>query len=166
MRKKVYKSDPKALLEEGRALLSKEDDLTFGHRITVVNMVLSGMDVSIVAANIGLDVRSVQRWVKSVDDVGSFEVLRPKHPTGQPRRLSEVQLRDLYQVVRHESKDYGYNNWDGKTVSSYIYSTYGVELKVRACQKLLHDLGMTLLRAQPHPNHQPDQDPREEFKKN
>ena len=166
MRNKIYKSDRNALLKAGKQLLLDNDDYLFGYRVTLVNMVLAGHEATEIATNGGIELRSLQRWVKNVDEANSFEVLRPKHPTGRPHKLTPDQKAKLKAVLFSDPLDYGYQVWEGKTVSSYINSAYGVELKVRACQNLMHELGLSLIRPQPHPNHEPDQKPREEFKKN
>ncbi|MDR3188024.1 MAG: winged helix-turn-helix domain-containing protein [Prevotellaceae bacterium] len=41
------------------------------------------------------------------------------------------------------------NLWDGKSLSAYISAKYGITLKTRSCQKLLHELGFSLKRARP-----------------
>ena len=166
VRNKIYKSDRNALLETGKQLLLDNDDYLFGFRVTLVNMVLAGHEASEIATHGGIELRSLQRWVKNVDEANSFDVLRPKRPTGRPNKLTTAQKAELKAVLTSDPLDYGYNVWEGKTVSSYINSVYGVELKVRSCQKLMHELGFSLIRPQPHPNHEPNQTPREEFKKN
>ena len=64
---------------------------------------------------------------------------------------------------------YDFSNWEGKSVSEHIKNKFGVLLKVRQCQYLLHELGFTLQR----PRYKfPKADPEEqeefiqEFKKN
>ena len=41
---------------------------------------------------------------------------------------------------------YDFSNWEGKSVSEHIKTKFGVLLKVRQCQYLLHELGFSLQR--------------------
>jgi transposase len=73
-------------------------------------------------------------------------------------------------ILTHPRKlGYDFSNWEGKSVSHHIKKKFGVPLKVRQCQNLLHKIDLTLQR----PRYEfPVADPREQiefakqFKKN
>ena len=44
MRTRQYKSDPKALLEEGKKLIKTINDEKYRHKVEIVNLVLSGIN--------------------------------------------------------------------------------------------------------------------------
>ena len=63
--------------------------------------------------------------------------------------------------------NYGYNVWDGPSLSDFIKSQYNVDYGVRACQILMHKMGFSLIRPQTYPSlGNPDDEAREAFKKN
>jgi len=41
---------------------------------------------------------------------------------------------------------YDFSNWEGKSMSYYVKKKFGVVLKVRQCQNLLHKMGFSLQR--------------------
>ena len=68
--------------------------------------------------------------------------------------------------MNSESQDYGYNVWDGPSLSDFISKTFNVVLGVRACQLLMHRLGFNLIRPQTYPSlENPQEEAREDFKK-
>jgi transposase len=109
-------------------------------------------------------------WVKLFNE-GGLEAIVPGTPPGRPSRLTEDQKKILKADVATHPRELGYDfsNWEGKSVSEHIKNKFGVLLKVRQCQYLLHELGFTLQR----PRYRfPKADPEEqeefiqEFKKN
>ena len=61
----------------------------------------------------------------------------------------------------------GYKTWDGNSLSDYINKTFNVELSVRQCQRLFHELGYSLIRPQSYPSKGfEDTEERQLFKKN
>jgi putative transposase len=103
--------------------------------------------------------RIVQSWINAFNK-GGIEALIPIKPPGRPSRLSKEQMRELEtDVLTHPRKlGYDFSNWEGKSVSYHIKKKFGVVLKVRQCQNLLHEMDLTLQR----PRHEfPNADPKE-----
>lgn len=71
---------------------------------------------------------------------------------GQPATLSDPPLAEIKQAVSNDPEKYGYHVWDGPALSDYIKATYNIEYGIRACQKLFHRLGFSLLRPQTYPS--------------
>ena len=70
-------------------------------------------------------------------------------------------------AILSDPKDFGFKVWDGPSLSSYINSTFGIQLSVRQCQRLFHALGYSHIRPQPYPSKgYEDSKEREAFKKN
>ncbi len=87
-------------------------------------------------------------------------------PKGRPATFSDTQLEKIKQAVSDDPENYGYHVWDGPTLSDYIKATYNIEYGTRACQKLFHRLGFSLIRPQTYPSLQnPDNEARDELKK-
>ena len=99
MNYRKYKSNPKELLEQGRAIArQKGNDAKFQRRVEIVNLVLSGHSPSELSKDMGCHINTIMRWVKAADEQG-FESLQDGKHTGRPLRLSESQLQDIDNAV-------------------------------------------------------------------
>ena len=166
MNARKYSTDPKILLEQGKAIMSSSDESVFLFRVFAVNMVLSGTPASQVGASAGFTKAAVTGWVKTVDEKG-FEALRPQKRPGRPSKLTEQQLKELDTVIQTDPKEYGLKVWDGPSLSSYIKAKYSVDIGVRQCQRLFRTLGYSRIRPQPYPSKgYEDTEERKAFKKN
>ncbi len=163
-----YKTDKNQLLAEGQMIVSSTNDAKFQHKVELVNLVLGGMTPSNLSKYVSESKNTITMWVKSVDENG-FDSLHTKKQPGRPRKLSADQLASIRSLVASDDpKAYGYSVWDGPSLSDYIKKTYGVELCVRQCQRLLHNLGFSLVRPQTFPskNKEGIEGERDAFKKN
>lgn len=131
----------------------------------MVNLMLSGFSAKELAKYCGESERTLQSWLKKVDEQG-WETLISKKQPGRPSRLSNQQIEEIRIAVQANPEQSGYNIWDGPTLSDYIKSQYGIEYGVRASQYLLHRMGFSLIRPQVYPSlEQPDDEAREALKK-
>ena len=132
----------------------------------IVNLLLNGVTASFLSGPCGESSRTLSSWVKQVDE-GGFEALRPKKQPGRPHRLAKEQKDEIKEAILSEPSAYGYNVWDGPSLSDFILKQYQVVLGVRQCQRLFHELGFSQIRPQAFPSKDREEDPnREEFKKN
>ena len=165
MRNHKYINNREELLTQGRSIVSESADNKFVHRVSMVNLMLSGFPAKELAKYCGEIERTLQSWLKKVDEQG-WETLISKKQTGRPSRLSNQQVEEIRIAVQANPEQSGYNVWDGPTLSDYIKSQYGIEYGVRASQYLLHRMGFSLIRPQVYPSlEQPDDEAREAFKK-
>lgn len=165
MRNHKYINNREELLTQGRSIVSESADNKFVHRVSMVNLMLSGFPAKELAKYCGESERTLQSWLKKVDEQG-WETLISKKQTGRPSRLSNQQVEEIRIAVQANPEQSGYNVWDGPTLSDYIKSQYGIEYGVRASQYLLHRMGFSLIRPQVYPSlEQPDNEAREAFKK-
>ncbi len=165
MRNHKYINNREELLTQGRSIVSESADNKFVHRVSMVNLMLSGFSAKELAKYCGESERTLQSWLKKVDEQG-WETLISKKQTGRPSRLSNQQVEEIRIAVQADPEQSGYNVWDGPTLSDYIKSQYGIEYGVRASQYLLHRMGFSLIRPQVYPSlEQPDDEAREAFKK-
>ena len=161
-----YNTNPEVLLEQGKAIMSSTDEARFHFKDFAVNMVLSGCPVSQISTRAGVSKVAVAGWVKTVDEQG-FDALRSKQRSGRPPKLSAEQCAAIDSALQSDPKDFGFKVWDGPSLSSYISNSFGVQISVRQCQRLFHDLGYSRIRPQPYPSKgYEDSEEREEFKKN
>ncbi len=156
---------PEALLKQGQEIVKQSVDPKFLHRVTMVNLILGGMKTKDVSKYCGDSVRAINTWVKKVDEKG-WNSLKTVKQKGRPAILSDTQMEEIKQVVSNDPEKYGYHVWDGPTLSDYIKATYNIQYGTRACQKLFHRLGFSLIRPQTYPSLEtPDHEARNEFKK-
>ena len=166
MNSRKYKSDINKLLEEGKAIMKSSEDAKYLMRVFAVNMVLSGSEVSEISEMAGVSNVTIYNWVKAVDNDG-FEALRNKKIPGRPPRLNSEQLTAVDLAMQSDPNDYGFKTWNDPSLSEYIKTTFNINLGVRRCQELFHQLGFSHIRPQTFPSKgYEDTEERTSFKKN
>lgn len=165
MKTHKYTNDPKTLLEQGKIIVTENADSKFIHRVSMVNLLLSGMSPKVLSGFCGYSERTLQAWLKNVDESG-WETLMAVKQGGRPSRLTDEHASKLHDAVKCAPENFGYNVWDGPSLSDYIKSQFGIDYGVRACQNLLHRMGFSLIRPQTYPSlENPDDEARAGFKK-
>jgi len=161
-----YKTDPAQLLAEGKQIVRSRSDVKYRHKVEMVNLVLSGLTPSYLSTYCGDSKSTITRWVKIADEQG-FNALKAKKPTGKPPKLTKEEMAEIRTVLEEDDpKKYGYNVWDGPSLSAFIEETYAVKLSIRQCQRLLHRLGFSLVRPQTFPSKgEQNEQERTEYKK-
>jgi transposase len=129
------------------------EEARFIHRLHGVLLFANKEDESCdsIGALFGNSPRTVSNWIRKVNETGDIESLRSKPQSGRPPRLNQIQKEELKEVLQKSPEKSGMpcNLWDGKSLSAYIEEHYGIGLKVRACQRLFHELGFSLKRPRP-----------------
>lgn len=156
MRQKVFKSDVESLLKKGLAIVEETPVSRYYLRVAAVNAVLSGNSSAQAAKWFGVSSRTLNGWVKKVDEHG-FTSLIDKSRPGAPQRLNKSQLEELDKMIQCNPADYGCKVWDGPSLSMVIKQTFGVNLGVRQCQRLFHKLNFSKIRPQTYPSKDCDQ---------
>src|ERR1700694_1638082 len=130
--------------------LQRSGGARYDHRLRGVLLVAQGMTCPEVARLLGDAPRSIENWVHRFDQHG-LAGLTEGERSGRPSRLDEQQVKEINRVLRAKPSDAGMrvNLWDGKTLSAWIDKTYGVELRVRQCQRLFRQLGFRLRKPRP-----------------
>lgn len=165
MNRRKYKNAPADLLEKGKKIMLTHDDTRYYFRVFSVNFVLNGMSAANVAEIAGVSRSTVSNWVKAVDEQG-FEALKTVKQNGRPSKLSKEQKVEIDDALQNEPAEYGYKVWDGPTLSAFIKKKYHIELSIRQCQRLFHELGYSKIRPQIFPSKGfEDTEARNEFKK-
>ncbi len=158
-------TDPNVLLKQGKLIMSSSNESKFLFRVFAVNMVLAGYSTSVVAELAGVSKVSVNNWVKIADEFG-FDALRAVKQSGRPSKLSDDQLQLIDAALQSNPEDYGFKVWDGPSLSAYINDTFDVQICVRQCQRLFHELGYSHIRPQTYPSKgYENSEEREDFKK-
>ncbi|WP_332448263.1 helix-turn-helix domain-containing protein [Sphaerochaeta sp.] len=166
MNNRKFKTDKSTLIQEGKQIVNTTEDGKYIRKVTLVNLMLRGVSASQIGDAAGETTRTLTMWMKSVDEHG-FESLRPKKQPGRPSRLSKEQKENIKDDITKDPSVFGYNVWDGNTLSDHIGKSYGVTLQTRQCERLFHELGFSLIRPQTFPaKGEQDSEAREAFKKN
>jgi len=126
-----------------RVLLKKEimynREARFLHRLHCVLLVADGYSCYEVARCFGNHPRTVERWVRRVQQMG-VDGLRSADKSGRNAKLNHEQYMMLIgDVCGHAPGDLGYSqaHWDGQLFADYIERRYGIKLGLRQCQRLL-----------------------------
>jgi len=130
--------------------IQRSEEARYDHRLHGVLLVAQGMTCPEVARLLGDAPRSVEYWVHRYQAQGLAGLTEGERP-GRRRRLSEEQIAAINRVVRNKPSDAGMrvNLWDGKTLSAWIQKTYGIQLRVRQCQRLFRQLDFRLRKPRP-----------------
>ena len=163
---RTFMSDKQTLIDEGKRIVTANDDAKFLRKVTIVNLMLNGAKATELSELCGETSRTLTSWIKLVDEKG-FEALRPKKQPGRPNKLTNSQKEEIKVAILSDPATYGYNIWDGPSLADFIKNQYQVSLCVRQCQRLFHKLGFSQIRPQVFPSKDRKEDPnREDFKKN
>ena len=168
MRMHKYIHNPKDLLEQGKRIVSERtvnEDSKFVYRVSMVNLMLSGLSPQELSSKCGYSERTLQSWLKKADESG-WETLKTKKQSGRPGKLTDRHREEIRVSINEGAEKSGYTVWGGPSLSDFIKSRYGIDYGVRACQKLMHKMGFSLIRPQIYPSlENPDTEAREDFKK-
>jgi transposase len=98
-----------------------------------------------VARLLGASPHTVARWVQRVCTKKGFDLsrLNEKDKQGRPRRLKEIQLSIIKDVIAKSPKEKGFHRtkWTGKLLSDFIKREFQIDLQERQCQKIIIKLG-------------------------
>jgi len=119
----------------------RSEESRYDHRLHGILLVCSGFSCSKVAELFGRSRRTIQYWVRRFEESG-FAGLEEVPRSGRPPVLSEALRHAVGKDLRRSPFEFGYsqNLWDGKLLSYHLAQRYGVELKVRQCQRMFHQL--------------------------
>lgn len=114
----------------------------YDHRLHAVLLVMSGMSCMEAGRLLGDSPRALQYWVKRFEEEG-LAGLKEKEKPGRPSRLPVELMTKLERIVQGKPSDYGFDGerWSAKFLSEYISRSYGVNLSLRQCQRLLSPNG-------------------------
>jgi len=122
--------------------IQRSEESRYDHRLHGVLLSCSGMSSYDIAAILGQSPRTVQYWIHRFQDRGFAGIQEGERP-GRPAALSESALQAVGQDLRQEPRLLGYPQtlWDGKLLSHHLKTLYRIDIGVRQCQRLFHQLG-------------------------
>jgi len=146
--------------------LSSSKDARYIYRLTIVSLFIEGVSLETLSNSTHYTKEQISRWAKSADIYG-VESLIDGDRIGRPSKLSPEQIAEIDDVLQKDPKEYGYNVWDGPSLSTYIKNTYDIDYSVRQCQRLFKTLGYSKIRPRKFPSKgNENNDARVDFKKN
>ncbi len=142
--------DPDSIVLALQDEIRRSEEPRYDHRLHGVLLVAHGLTCPDVARLLGDSPRSVEYWVRRFEETG-LAGLQEGERTGRPQRLNASQISHIQAVLRKTLRDVGLGQtlWDGKTLSAWIESRYGVKLGVRQCQRMFRQLGFRLRKPRP-----------------
>lgn len=81
MNKRKFILDIKQLIFESKSLVPFSDHAKFMRKVTIVTLMLGGIEVAELATACGESSRTFIRWMKAVDEKGFDAVLTPQNPS-------------------------------------------------------------------------------------
>ena len=148
--RRVTISNPEKAKGIIRNEIHRTNETRFQHRLHCILLICDGKTCADVAALFGDSLRTVQYWVKRYNETGVDGLSDPTR-VGRNPRLLPGDKDILAQDLRRSPREFGYtqNLWDGKLLSHHLKEKFQIELKVRQCQYLFHQLGFR--RRKPRP---------------
>jgi len=130
--------------------IQRSEQSRYDHRLHGILLLCSGLSCGQVAELFGHSRRTIQYWVRRFERSG-FAGLQESERPGRPTSLDATTLLVLGKDLRRSPLKLGYpqNLWDGKLLSPHLAVKYGVQIGVRQCQRLFHQLGFR--RRKPRP---------------
>ena len=113
-------------------------------------MVAQGRSCSEVAAWIGVDRRTVERWAHAAY-VSGMAGLVEVHAGGRPATFSpaQAQMESVWPDLQASPQAFGYPEslWTGKRLAQHLTKRHGITMSVRTCQRLIARQGAGKARA-------------------
>ena len=160
------KTDKNLLLAQCEQAMARTRPCGFYYKVAAVKAVIEGASTMAEAARpLNVSKMAVSYWVRAVDEHG-VDSLRAKPYPGRPRKLAAAQRQDIDEALSSDPRSHGFKVWDGPTLAAYVLGKHGVKVSIRLCQRLMHELGYSLIRPQTHPSKGDEDDERRQaFKK-
>ncbi len=142
--------DQELVVSALQAEIRRSREARYDHRLHGVLLVAEGMSCPEVAARLGDAPRTVEYWVRRFLADGLAGLSEGERP-GRPSRLTSAHLAAIDTALRDTPVAAGLSGqlWDGKTLTAFVAQQFGVQLGVRQCQRLFHQLGYRLRKPRP-----------------
>jgi len=128
----------------------RSEEARYDHRLHGVLLVSHGLDCYKVSRLLGQHPTTIERWINRFEEHG-FAGLEDGERPGRPRRFTPDQWTHVGKDLRKSPRelDYNQNLWDGKLLSHHLAGAYGIQMGVRQCQRIFHQMGFRLRKPRP-----------------
>ena len=139
--KRLQIADPEIMAIALQNEILRSEAARYDHRLHGVLLVCRGYSSYEVGEMFGQNPITIQRWVHKFETNG-FSGLEDRERSGRRPRLPPEQLQAVNQNLRKSPREFGYcqNLWDGKLLAHHLDQTQKIDLGVRQCQRLFHQL--------------------------
>jgi transposase len=113
-------------------------------RLLAVQRVLEGYTAAEVADFLGVDPRSVRRWVAAYREAGG-QALLPRPVAGRPPKLTHLQEKIALRWLTEAPTHHGFDTelWTAARLGQLIGEEFGIRLNPRYLSTWLRDRGFT-----------------------
>lgn len=124
--------------------MSEGSHLTTEIRQRAATAVVDGMAIASVAAALGVDRKTVSRWVVKFRNNGS-EALHRRAGSGRPRKLAELTEDELLEIVLQGAMPFGFETdlWTVARLRRVIRDEFHIQLSKNTIWRRLRDAGLT-----------------------
>jgi transposase len=113
-------------------------------RLLAVQRVLEGFSTEEVAGFLGVDPRSVRRWVAAYR-AGGGQSLLSRPVSGRPPRLTTTRVKIVRRWLADSPREHGFETdlWTASRAGQLIREEFGIRLNTRSLSEWLRDRGFT-----------------------
>jgi transposase len=124
--------------------MSEGSHLTTEIRQRAATAVVDGMAITSVAAALGVDRKTVSRWVSKFRNNGS-EALHRRAGSGRPRKLAELTEGELLEIVLQGAMAFGFESdlWTVARLRRVIRDEFRIQISKNTMWRRLRDAGLT-----------------------
>jgi transposase len=121
--------------------IRRSPESRYDHRLHGLLLVSTGRSCYDVADLLGQCPRTVENWVRSFEQHG-FAGLQEGMRSGRPSKVAETIRQALACDLRRSPRDLSYPQtlWDGPLLRYHLTERFGLQIGVRQCQRLFHQL--------------------------
>jgi transposase len=123
------------------------DDRKFRDRLQIVRMASQGRLHQAIAADLGVNRKTVTRWLNAYCD-GGFDALRPRKAPGKAGHIPAELAETVRQWVIDGPAACGLDraNWTHEELAGHLLATHGVQTSRSAVQRFCSRIGIRLYR--------------------
>jgi transposase len=139
---------PEVMKKELITLAKEVHGAKIGLKIAALLLMIEGQRPGWISEVLGLSRMTLNRCVRGVNESGT-ESLKEKPKPGRPACVTPKIAEQLERHLEQSPEKYGLSRvrWDGPTMANHLQRQFGIKMKVRQAQNLMHQLGYRLKRA-------------------
>lgn len=138
---------PQAEADRLEELFRSTPDRKLRDRLQIILMAHRGRPRQDIAADLGVDRRTVTRWVNAYLDAG-IDGLRPRKPKGKPGHIPATLADEVKQWVMGGPASQGLDraNWTHAEIADHLLKAEGIRTSRSAVQRFCSGIGIRLYR--------------------
>lgn len=131
-------------IEELKTALDAVEKKKPTQRLTAAIAYKRGITQTEIASWYGVQRKTIYNWLSRIENRSEplVEAVTDDEPPGRPRRLSDQQLDELYEILQNPPTDAGYDTstWTATLVEDLIEDRWNVEYSRWSCLRLLKEV--------------------------